>query len=488
MRKRNSLDGVEARTLRRIQNERLHTFLNRVVALHSPYYRALFRTHKIDPRSIRTVADLSAIPFSQKSDLLPTDEEPTRFLKFILHPDRAVLQRQLRVVARALLKGRAAVQRELEREFRPIFMTATTGRSSAPIPFFYTDYDLWRLRVAGQQLIEVFAGTTEMRVVNMFPYAPHLAFWQVVMACLEFGMLNISSGGGKVMGTEGNIRLIEKFMADGIIGMPSFVYHVLRTAREQGKKFPRLRMIILGGEKTPVGMRGKMISILEEMGARDIHIMGTYGFTEAKLAWGECPAPHPKSSGYHLYPDLGIVEVVDPDTGEVKAEGEPGELVYTPIDARGTVVLRYRTGDIVDGGVVWEPCPYCKRTLPRLVGTISRRSNVADLRLDKLKGTLVDFNSLQHLLDDVVEVEEWQVELRKAHDDPLELDEVILHIAPRNGAESETLKRELASKIYDEIELRPNRIEVHSLDDMLKRVKMETELKEKRVLDNRPKQ
>lgn len=482
-----SLGSLDTQTLRRLQNERLHRYLTRVVAPHSPWYRKLFEAHRINPDTIRTVADLSALPFTQKSDLLPTDAEPQRFLQFILQPDREKLKKQPGVIVRALTRGRAAVQRELEREFRPIFMTATTGRSSAPIPFFFTDYDMACLRKTGWRLIDVFAGTTEMRVINMFPYAPHLAFWQVVFACLEFGMLDISSGGGKVMGTDANVKLIEKFKADVVIGMPSFVYHVLRTAQAEGKKFSHVKKIILGGEKTPLGMRTKMLSILSEMGAGEVSILGTYGFTECKMAWGECPAPHPKSSGYHLYPDLGVLEVVDPDTGEVKGEGEPGELVFTPIDARGTVVLRYRTGDIVDGGVVWEPCPYCKRVLPRIVGKISRRSNVQDLKLDKLKGTLVDFNSLQHLLDGATELEEWQIELRKAHDDPLDLDEVILHIAPRNGVSTERLKDELASRIFDAIELRPNRIEIHSLPDMLKRVKMETELKEKRVIDNRPK-
>ncbi|MGD0652616.1 MAG: hypothetical protein ABSA97_15995 [Verrucomicrobiia bacterium] len=37
------------------------------------------------------------------------------------------------------------------------------------------------------------------------------------------------------------------------------------------------------------------------------------------------------------------------------------------------------------------------------------------------------------------------------------------------------------------LELSPNRIEVHLLDDTLRRIKLETSLKEVRVLDSRPK-
>ena len=50
------------------------------------------------------------------------------------------------------------------------------------------------------------------------------------------------------------------------------------------------------------------------------------------------------------------------------------------------------------------------------------------MNLDKIKGTLVDFNELEHVLDDAPHIGAWQVELRKAHDDPLELDEIILHV------------------------------------------------------------
>ena len=50
------------------------------------------------------------------------------------------------------------------------------------------------------------------------------------------------------------------------------------------------------------------------------------------------------------------------------------------------------------------------------------------MRIDKIKGTLVDFNRLEHVLDDFPGVGAWQIELRKVNDDPLDLDEVILHV------------------------------------------------------------
>ncbi len=480
-------DRITAAEQRRRQNEKLHRYLTEVIALFSPYYKKLFAEHKIDPRQIKTVADLRHLPFTSKADLLPTSEQPEKFREFIITPDVSVLKHRPRVVAEALFRGRRTVERRFELEYRPIFLTATTGRTSAPIAFAYTDYDMHNLRTAGARLIQTFGATTKMRGVNMFPYAPHLAFWQVVFAGLEFGMLVVSSGGGKVMGTDGNINLIEKVKPEAIIGIPTFVYHVIREAHAQGRKWPQVSKIVLGGEKSPQGIRRKIVSLLQEMGAGDVRVCGTYGFTEARMAWGECPPPPGEWSGYHLFPDLGIFEVIDAKTGEVQGDGEPGELVYTPLNARGTVVLRYRTGDCVENGVTWEPCPHCGRTVPRIVGGISRASNTKELQLGKLKGTLVNFDTLQHILDDTTEVGEWQVEIRKAHDDPHDVDELILHLAPANGADIEQLEEKIRTRFQTDVEITPNRIEVHSLDDMLKRIKLETSLKEIRVLDSRPK-
>jgi phenylacetate-CoA ligase len=480
-------ERLPASESRRIQNEKLHRYLNDVIAPFSPYYKKLFAAHKIDVSKIKTISDLRDVPFTSKLDLLPSADQPEKFRDFIITPDARVLKRRPRVLAEALFHGKQVVERRFEREFRPIFLTATTGRSSAPVSFVYTDHDMNNLRVAGARLIQVFGATTKTRGVNMFPYAPHLAFWQVVFAGLEFGLLLVSTGGGKVMGTDGNIAVIDKLRPEAVAGIPTFVYHVIRQAHDEGRKWPQVRWIILGGEKSPQGIRRKMVSMLREMGAGDVRVCGTYGFTEARMAWGECPPPAGQWSGYHLFPDMGVFEVIDPATGQVKGEGEPGELVYTPLDGRGTVVLRYRTGDYVEGGVTWEPCPYCRRSVPRIVGGIGRESSTKELQFGKLKGTLVNFDVLQHILDDMAGVGEWQIEIRKLHDDPLDVDELVLHLAPADGANIDQLKQQIRHRFQADMELTPNRIEIHPLDEMLRRIKLETSLKEVRILDARPK-
>jgi phenylacetate-CoA ligase len=475
------------RAVREMQAEKLRRYLRDVVLPFSPHYRELFREHGLSAESIRSLDDLHRIPFTSKADLLNTPEHPQRAKDFLIIPDQHVLKRRAGVVLRALVRGRSRVQRELESEYRPILLTTTTGRSADPIPFLFTRHDLANLSSTGRRLFEVCGAEREMKLLNMFPYAPHLAFWQTHYGSEAFGVFMTSTGGGKVLGTEGQIRFIRKIQPDVLIGMPTFVYHVLHEAAETGVRCEPLRRIVLGGEKVPDGMKRKLVALAGELGARAVDVVATYGFTECKMAFAECPRRIDEPScGYHLYPDLAIFEVVDPKTGEALPPGSAGELVFTPLDARGTVVLRYRTGDIIDGGLAYERCPNCGRCAPRLVGNISRRTEVREMHMDKIKGTLVDFNELEHVLDDCAHVGAWQIELRKKNDDPLELDELILHVAKRNGIAKAQLARELHERFAARAEIHPNQIKFHTPEQMRALQGVGSELKERKLVDHRP--
>ena len=49
----------------------------------------------------------------------------------------------------------------------------------------------------------------------------------------------------------------------------------------------------------------------------------------------------------HVWADNFLIEVVDPETGEVLSEGEEGELVITTLRREAMPLIRFRTGDIV---------------------------------------------------------------------------------------------------------------------------------------------
>lgn len=473
--------------VRRLQAEQLRRYLQSTVLPFSAHYGELFRRNHIDADSIRSLDDLRRIPFTTKIDLLNTPERPQRARDFILIPDEKVLKRRPGTIIRALLRGGTRVKKEFEAEFRPIFMTFTTGRSAEPTPFFYSQHDLENLAIAGRRIVEVCTARPDDRLLSTLPFAPHLAFWLAHYAGASSGLMTLSSGGGKVMGTEGNLRLLRTMKPNVVIGMPTFLYHLLQQAAEEGVRCKGLQAVVLAGEKVSGGLREKLRELGAKLGAPNLQVLATYGCTEAKQAWAECPFPADQASGgYHLYPDLCVIEVIDPASGEPVPPGHPGEIVFTPLDARGSVVLRYRTGDYIDGGLVYDPCPHCGRTLPRLVGNISRSSEIKAMNLDKLKGTLVDFNELEHLLDDSRQIGAWQVELRKVKDDPLELDEVILHVHKSNGADETLLTRQLNQHCLERLEIQPNRILFHSLEEMRQLLGVGTLLKEQKLVDHRP--
>lgn len=478
---------------RRMQDELLRRYVREYLYPFSSFYREQFDRAGVRPEQIRTVDDLRRVPLSQKRDLLPTAEDPQRFKRFILQPDPASLKRawplskKLPLLFQKWTQGAAAVREQLRTEFYPCFMTFTTGRSAEPVPFFYSPKDIQNLHTTGARLVDIMGLRNELRIANVFPYAPHLAFWQVFFAGQATGMMALSTGGGKVMGSSGDLRAIARLRAEVLIGVPGYIYHLLRKAAADGMDLSSIQSVVLGAERVPPGLKQKICELLASMGARDVRVFGTYGFTEARMAFAECPTHDNRYTGYHVYPDMAIFEVVDPKTGEVLPEGSDGELVFTPLQARASTVFRYRTGDLVRGGIRHEPCPHCGRTVPRISSDLTRESSMKDLQLLKVKGTLVNLEDCAVLLGGIREVEEWQIELRKKDDDPLEVDEMIVHLAVRDESMREGVAKTVREQFKGRLEVAPNRVEFLGLDAMLRKIGMETEMKEKRFVDARPK-
>lgn len=132
---------------------------------------------------------------------------------------------------------------------------------------------------------------------------------------------------------------------------------------------PTVRTLLLLGFPTPA-QRAAATVALREAGARDdAVVLAVHAPADARLLWGECRQAG-ASAGLHTYPDLEVIQVVDPDTGESEGTGDApaaGELVLTQLGMRGSSLLRWRTGDVI-GGIDASPCPGCGRVVPRVLG------------------------------------------------------------------------------------------------------------------------
>lgn len=486
-----NLNSLSKNKLIELQNRKLQDFISHQVYPFSKYYSELFDNNNIDPSTIRSIKDLNKIPFTSKRDFY-REERKDVFKDFVLTPDAEKIKnswpksRLFSMALKKAVKGNDYAMDLLAKEYRPVFMTFTTGTTNTPVPFVYTNYDLKNLHLSGSRMLNLFNINQQNYIVNMFPFAPHLAFWQVVFGGFESNTLILSTGGGKSIGTDGNIGALERMKPSVVLGVPSYVYHVLCVAKEKGVRLNYIKKVVLGASKVTVGFKKKLAELLHSMGAEDVCIFGTYGFTEARCAWAECPTSLDVSSGYHLYSDKEIFEVVDPETGEVKEEGQDGELVYTSLDSRASVMIRYRTGDYVKGGITYDPCPYCGRTTPRINSNITRLSNIKDLQLSKIKGALVNFNSFDSVLSDIASIDEWQIEIKKKDNDPYEVDQLFVYVCAKKGYNEQQLKNEISNKLRETCEVTPNGVIFTSMDELIKRLEIETANKEKRIIDRRP--
>lgn len=484
-------DHLSAEERRSLQESRLRKLLRTRVLPFSPFYRRQFEHANLDVGTIRTLDDLRRIPFTTKQDILVSEDNPNGPKDLILQPDEELIRtalprsEQLKLLGLKLVLGKRRLRERLFREFNPCTLFFTTGRSTGSVPFFLSLYDHELLMEAGRRICSVVGIRPEAdRVLNLFPYAPHLAFWQTTFASMATGTLALNTGGGRIMPTDRLIAALERLKPTVIVAMPGYFYHVLRRLVEDGQDLSSVRVIALGGENVPAGFKRKVQELMAQCGAPEVKVASVLGFTEARQCWAECVGE--RRTGFHTYPDLGLFEIIDPDSGDPLAEGETGELVYTGLDGRGSVVLRYRTGDIVDGGIVSEPCPGCGRTVPRIMSDIQRSSNVKSLDIGKVKGCLVNLNSLSEAFSGDLEIEEWQLEIRKRNDDPFETDEIVLYAALK-GAEDETAFRSRIQAVVSErCELHLNEIIVEDVPTLLRRVGMEEQMKEVRIVDRRP--
>lgn len=466
------LQKMNEKKTKKIQNKRLKDMISHFYL--SAYYHSLFEVHKISLSHIRDVDSLTHIPFTTKQDIIATLEHPQKAEAFVIDP-RKKLHGLSKITSLRLFFSKKMKQ-ELIEEFKPIHIHFTTGRSAMSIPVLYTKYDLENLREAGKRMRSILNIHSQVRVVNLFPFAPHLAFWQTVYATNENNIFGLHTGGGRAMGTESILHAIDRMKAEAIIGMPSYVYHLISIAREKQISLHSIKYVILGGEAVPPGYRQKIKELLCLNGAeRDVKVYTTYGFTEGKIAWTQCH----EESGYHLYPDMEYIEVID-EHGNKIPDGEAGEIVYTSLDARGTAFLRYKTGDI--GSLQKGPCSYCGAKTQRLDPAITRVSDIVSIRNTKIKGTFVDMDAISAVLSSNPLIVNWQLVLEKK--EKYDLDEVIIYLALHTKKGEDDLKKEILREFVSYFHITPKLVVV-SEKEIRERLGVETALKEKKIVDNR---
>jgi phenylacetate-CoA ligase len=105
----------------------------------------------------------------------------------------------------------------------------------------------------------------------------------------------------------------------------------------------------------------------------------------------------------HFIESAFFVEVIDPQSGAAKPEGEEGELVLTTLDRIGSPLIRYRTGDLVRSRR-FTPCD-CGRSDLLLEGGILGRTD--DMLV--IRGVNVYPSAIEEIVNSTGEIAEYRV-------------------------------------------------------------------------------
>lgn len=386
--------------LRVVQSERLRQTLAACVDRH-PYYSRLWLSKGVNVEDIRTPGDLVHLPLTTKGEFLAAPDS------FRLGPDNA-----------------SAAGDVL---WDVMYTTgSTTGQPSA----VYASSRDHLAHLAAARREGTFIGLTSAdTIANLLPLTayPMGAYARSASDAASVGAAMIWCHTGRSEGHEGVHRSLDQAIdlvlahhATVLWGIASFVRRFLLRVVERGIALPSVRMSLVTGEAVTEPLRAELSRLMVEGGTAEGLVVNRYGATELGTSLYEC-AP---GSGLHLLtPESVYFEIVDTETSRPVPDGEIGSLAFTHLDRTGTVLVRYLMGDIT--AISHEPCGHCGRTTPRLTASPRRAAGLV-----KVKGTLINLNSLHENLSDLEHLEEVQIVVTRAEPaDPFSPDALQIRVA-----------------------------------------------------------
>src|SRR5436305_1947461 len=217
--------------------------------------------------------------------------------------------------------------------------------------------------------------------------------------------------------TERQVQLINDFRPDIITVTPSYMLAILDEFRRQ-KLDPRkssLKFGIFGAEPWTNAMRAEIEQAFD-MDATDI-----YGLSEV-IGPGVAQECVETKDGLHVWEDHFYPEVIDPETGEVLPDGQPGELVFTSLTKEAMPVIRYRTRDLT------RLLPGTARSMRRIEKITGRSDDMMIVRGVNVFPTQIE----ELILRDERLAPHFLIELRRQD----RLDEMTVKVETRAGADN----------------------------------------------------
>ena len=293
-----SIDELRAVQLERLQWSIRHAYEN------VTHYRKSLDAASVHPDDIRSLEDLSRLPFTTKADL----RENYPF-------------------------GLFAVPRE--QVVRVHASSGTTGKATV-VGYTRDDLSMWATVMA--RSIRAAGGRPGDILHNAYGYGLFTGGLGAHGGAEKLGCTVVPVSGGM---TERQVQLIQDFRPGIIMVTPSYMLNVIDEMERQGidPRSTSLRIGIFGAEPWTNEMRRSVEDRL------NMHAVDIYGLSEV-IGPGVAQECVETKDGLHVWEDHFYPEIIDPITEEVLPDGERGELVFTSLTKQAMPVLRYRTRDL----------------------------------------------------------------------------------------------------------------------------------------------
>ena len=277
----------------------------------SPFYRKQFKEAGLNPSDIKSLDDLSKIPFTTGEDLKEGYPLPL-----------------LSVPEKNIVRIHAS--------------SGTTGKRKV-LSYTKNDLDVWSDMFA--RCYEMAGITQKDRVQIAVGYGVWTAGMGFQLGCEKLGAMAIPVGPGNI---DMQCQFLEDMQSTVLCCTASMSLLMAEEINKRGLRNKiNLKKIIYGSERSSSAIRKK---IKDLMGLEDMFDIS--GMTEL-YGPGTGIDCH-RHEGIHYWADKFILEILNQDTLKPVEEGELGEMVVTTLCKEAAPLVRYRTRDLTRK--ITKPC------------------------------------------------------------------------------------------------------------------------------------
>ncbi|WP_299978035.1 phenylacetate--CoA ligase family protein [Desulfobacula sp.] len=329
----------ELETMPRREREslQLERFRKRMAYVYdrSPMYKKKYDQTGIKPSDIKTLSDISKVPFTVKEELLESQKRNPPWGEMICVPPEDGVR---------------------------VFQT--TGTTGTPLKVMLNKKD-WTKHYYEQFMYFMNAyGIKRSDILYVpFGYGLYIAWWGFQAALEQAGVMIVPGG---AQSSKDRVKNIFEWDATVICGTPTYLLHLGEVAKNMGISLAdsQVAVVVAAGEPG-ANIASTKKAIEDTYGAKCYDDIGSSEITNFGF---ECAA----QKGTHVNENMFYAECLDLDTLEPVKDGEVGELVLSNLCTETMPLIRYRIKDLVKFNR--ELCE-CGRSFLRLDGGILGRSD-----------------------------------------------------------------------------------------------------------------